>query len=437
MEINNFIKNIMKSLQTKKIIKILTDLKFALAVLLAIAIASSLGSFIEQDEPIFFYQQNYPLEKPIYGFINSNFILILGLDHIYRTWWFLSLLVILGVSLVSCTITRQFPIFKNSKDYSFKKEKKSFLNLPFFVKIENIYYLKEIILLKIQKLNFYIYQNENLVYGYKGLIGRISPILVHLSLIIILIGSLIGAFKNFKAQEVLPKGELFHIQNPIRVGWFTALPDVNIRVNDFWVEYEKKKIHQFYSNLSILDNYGNEIKEQTISVNNPLRYKNIDIYQSDWNLLGIRLEKLGEKKIYEFPLFSLNKTAKSWITWVKDSDKNYSLLFDQLKQTFLLYDERGNFLKESKLGEIIDKEYKISDILPSTGLLIKYDPSIGIIYFGFGLLMITTGLSYLPYTQIWIFHNSKNSWIGGITNRGKIQVEIEFENLIRYIENKK
>jgi len=427
----------MKSLQTKKIIKILTDLKFALAVLLAIAIASSLGSFIEQDEPIFFYQQNYPLEKPIYGFINSNFILILGLDHIYRTWWFLFLLVILGVSLVSCTITRQFPIFKNSKDYSFKKEKKSFLNLPFFVKIENIYYLKEIILLKIQKLNFYIYQNENLVYGYKGLIGRISPILVHLSLIIILIGSLIGAFKNFKAQEVLPKGELFHIQNPIRVGWFTELPDVNIRVNDFWVEYEKKKIHQFYSNLSILDNYGNEIKEQTISVNNPLRYKNIDIYQSDWNLLGIRLEKLGEKKIYEFPLFSLNKTAKSWITWVKDSDKNYSLLFDQLKQTFLLYDERGNFLKESKLGEIIDKEYKISDILPSTGLLIKYDPSIGIIYFGFGLLMITTGLSYLPYTQIWIFHNSKNSWIGGITNRGKIQVEIEFENLIRYIENKK
>lgn len=427
----------MKSLQTKKIIKILTDLKFALAILLVIAIASSLGSFIEQDEPIFFYQQNYPIEKPIYGFINSNFILTLGLDHIYRTWWFLFFLVTLGVSLVSCTITRQFPIFKNSKDYSFKKEKKSFLNLPFFVKVENIYYLKEIILLKLQKLNFYIYQNENVVYGYKGLIGRISPILVHLSLIIILIGSLIGAFKNFKAQEVLPKGELFHIQNPIRVGWFTELPEVNIRVNDFWVEYEKKKIHQFYSNLSILDNYGNEIKEQTISVNNPLRYKNIDIYQSDWNLLGIRIEKIGENKIYEFPLFSLNKSSKSWITWVKDSNKNYSLLFDQLKQTFLVYDEKGNFLKENRLGDILEKEYKISDILPSTGLLIKYDPSIGIIYFGFGLLMITTGLSYLPYTQIWLFHNSKNSWIGGITNRGKIQVEIEFENLIRYIENKK
>ena len=48
--------------------------------------------------------------------------------------------------------------------------------------------------------------------------------------------------------------------------------------------------------------------------------------------------------------------------------------------------------------------------------------------------MITTSLSYLPYTQIWIFNDKENCWIGSLTNRGKIQLEIEFENLIRYIE---
>ena len=48
--------------------------------------------------------------------------------------------------------------------------------------------------------------------------------------------------------------------------------------------------------------------------------------------------------------------------------------------------------------------------------------------------MLTTCLSYLPYTQIWIYNDGKNSWIGCSTNRGKIQVEIEFENLIRYLE---
>lgn len=101
------------------------------------------------------------------------------------------------------------------------------------------------ILLKLQNLNFYIYQNKDLIYGYKGLIGRISPILVHFSLIVILIGASIGAFKNFKAQEILPKGELFHIQNPIGVGWLTNLPVLNTRVNDFWVEYEKIKFINF------------------------------------------------------------------------------------------------------------------------------------------------------------------------------------------------
>jgi hypothetical protein len=43
-----------------------------------------------------------------------------------------------------------------------------------------------------------------------------------------------------------------------------------------------------------------------------------------------------------------------------------------------------------------------------------------------------TCLSYLPYTQIWLFQQQNYSWIGSTTNRGKIQVEVEFENLIRH-----
>ena len=431
----------MKLLKLQKSLKIVTDLKFAILVLAILAMASSLGSFIEQDEPVAFYQQNYATTAPIYGFITWNLILFTGLDHVYTTWWFFSLLITLGICLISCTITRQFPVFINSKEYFFRKKENSFLGLPFSVKIKTVSYLKETMLLKIQNMNFYIYQNGNLLYGYKGLIGRISPILVHLSLIIILVGSSVGAFKNFKVQEILPKGEIFHLQNPIKVGWLTSLPTVTTRVNDFWVEYETNRVHQFYSSLSILDNYGNEVAQQTISVNNPLRYKNIDFYQSDWNLLGIRVGNLSGKKdpggvkIYEFPLFPLKKVSKSWITWINSPKGNEMLVFDQLQNIFLTYDESGSFLQVKNVGDEITGNLSILDILPSTGLLIKYDPSIQIIYFGFGLLMITACLSYLPYTQIWVFTEKKHSWLGSSTNRGKIQLEIEFENLIRYMEN--
>jgi cytochrome c biogenesis protein len=426
----------MKLFRIQNFLKIVTDLRFAIFVLAIIAGISSLGSFIEQDEPISFYQENY--EKPIYGIIDANLILNLGIDHVYSTWWFLSLLLLLAICLVSCTMTRQFPLLKSSKEFFFRGKKNSFLKLPFSIKIKNISYLKEVILTKIQNRNFYVYQKENLIYGYRGLVGRISPILVHLSLIIILIGSAIGAFQNFKAQEILPKGEIFHIQNPLKVGWLTSLPSINTRVNDFWVEYENNRIHQFYSNLSILDDFGNELKQQTISVNNPLRYKNVDFYQSDWNLIGIRIKNIKTSIIYEFPLFSFNNNSKSWITWISNNDlpaeKSMALVFDQLQNIVFIYDENGNFLNFKNTGDLINENLRLIDILPSTGLLIKYDPSITIIYFGFGLLMLTTLLSYLPYTQIWILNEKNNCWIGSSTNRGKIQLEIEFENLIRSLE---
>jgi len=150
----------MSLLKIQNSLKILTDLKFAIIILGIIAILSSVGSFIEQDEAVNFYQENYTLENPIYGFINWKFILNIGLDHIYTTWWFLTLLVILAISLIGCTITRQFPLVERSKEYFFKKKKKSFSELPFFVNFKNIYYLKELILLKLQNMNFYLYQRK-------------------------------------------------------------------------------------------------------------------------------------------------------------------------------------------------------------------------------------------------------------------------------------
>ena len=330
---------------------------------------------------------------------------------------------------------RILDLLNNSKEYFFKKQTNSFLNLPFSVKLKNSFFLKENILKSLRNKNFYIYQYGNLIYGYRGLIGRISPILVHISLITILIGSSWGAFNNFKAQEILPKGEIFRIQNLIKVGKITTIPDINTRINDFWVEYKNDKIYQFYSNVSILDSVGNEIKQQTISVNNPLRYNQVDFYQSDWNLIGIRVQDQITSQIYELPLFNLKGSSKSWVTWIIDNNnKIQTLVFDQLQNKFIVYDENGIFSKTLTLGEAVTQNLQIVDIIPATGLQIKYDPSIPLIYLGFGLLMLTALLSYLPYTQIWIFEEKNNTWLGSTTNRGKITLEIEFENLVRKIE---
>jgi cytochrome c biogenesis protein ResB len=47
------------------------------------------------------------------------------------------------------------------------------------------------------------------------------------------------------------------------------------------------------------------------------------------------------------------------------------------------------------------------EIISSTGLQIKTDPGIPVIYLGFFLLMLSTLISYITYSQIWIIQKTK------------------------------
>jgi cytochrome c biogenesis protein len=414
-----------------KLFKSLRYLQFALALLLIISLLIGIGSIIEQDQPASFYLESY--SKPLFGFMDGKFLLTYQLDHIYQTWWFVTFLVLLGLSLLSCSFFTQLPIFRNSKDSKFKTQKNSYSYLSTFLKLEDMNYFQETFLLFLQQFHFSVYQKNTVIYGCQGLLGRISPMLVHFSLLLILSGSSLGAFQKFTDQEFLPKGEIFHLQNPFRSGIWTNPPTFPLRVNDFWVEYKANKISQYYSNLSVLNNFGKEIHYQTISVNNPLRFEGIDVYQSDWKLLAFRLQTFP--KIREIPLISFQTMGKMWISWI-DSSAPWTFLFDQFENIFFIYDKTGKFITTKNVGEFLTPTLQVCEILPATGFFIKYDPSLPLIYSGFGGLMITTLWSYFPYTQIWGVSTKKGSWLGGYTNRGKIHLEIMLESILRNCKKK-
>ena len=77
----------------KKTFKFLIDLRFAISILIIICFIIFLGSIIEQDQSIEFYKKHYLIEKPIFGFISWKFITFLQLDHIYKTIWFIVILL--------------------------------------------------------------------------------------------------------------------------------------------------------------------------------------------------------------------------------------------------------------------------------------------------------------------------------------------------------
>ena len=419
----------------QRVFRSIADLRFAIAILLIIASSSIIGTVIEQDQSIEFYKLNYPLTNRVFGFLSWDLIFKLGFDHVYKTWWFIVFIFLFGISLFTCTLIQQLPSLKISRRCQFFRTSQQFQRLKVATNLNNKKFHQ--ILFRIKETNYSIFHQKNIIYAYKGLIGRIAPIIVHFSMILILIGTIFGAVNGFKAQEIIPKTETFHIQNILNSGQFTQIPKISTRVNDFWITYTKQKtINQFYSDISILNVDGNEVKRKTIFVNSPVRYKGINYYQTDWNLIGLRIQDQNSQ-ISQYPLISLGASQnKIWITWIAntvDLKQGILVLIDNLQGYCSIYNELGQFLGNLELNEQFNTTFPISliDILSSTGLQIKTDPGIPLIYTGFLFLMLSTLISYITYSQIWIIKNNDELFIGGNTTRGTFEFEIEFFRLIK------
>jgi cytochrome c biogenesis protein len=419
----------------QNIFRSVADLRFAIFILLLISLLSVIGTIIEQDQPIEVYKINYPLRNAVFGFLTWDKILNFGLDHVYKTWWFLTLIFLFGLSLISCTFLQQLPSLKIARRCQFFRKPVQFSRLKIFTTLTKFSFNK--ILLKIKESQYSIFQQKNIIYCYKGLIGRIAPILVHFSMIIILLGTIVGSLFGFKAQEIVPKTETFHIQNILNNGQLTTIPNNSTRINDFWITYNKNRmVSQFYSDISLLDNQGNETNRKTISVNYPLVHNNIYYYQTDWNLVGLRFQTLKTETI-EYPLLNLkNNQSKVWITWISTNqslNEGIIALIDNLEGYCSLYNESGTFLGNIEVNETFYLKQPLTflEIISSTGLQIKSDPGIPLIYSGFFFLMLSTLLSYISYSQIWMIQKNQKLFIGGTTNRALFNFELEFLKFIK------
>ena len=417
------------------IFRLLADLRFSIFILLIISFCSITGTIIEQDQPLEIYKLNYPLTNPIFGFLSWDKILKLGLDHVYTTWWFLSLIFLFGSSLTLCSFLQQLPSLKIARRCQFFRTRNPFYKLKISTILENFSFNQ--ILFRIQKNKYSIFQQKNMIYCYKGLVGRIAPIIVHLSMILILLGTIIGSLFGFKAQEIVPKTENFHIQNIITTGSSSIIPNTSTRVNDFWITYTPTKtISQFYSDISILNNQGTEMLRKTISVNYPLVYKGIYYYQTDWNLIGLRFKNYLNQ-IIEYPLINnFENQNKVWVTWVsndQNSQEGFIIILDNLEGYCSVYNSTGQFLGNLELNETIPVNTLTTflEIISSTGLQIKMDPGIPIIYLGFFFLMFSTLISYITYSQIWMIKQNQQIFIGGTTNRAIFEFELEFFKFVK------
>ena len=423
-----------------KFIYLLGNLRLAITLLLFIALISSLGTIIEQEKTISFYETNYPITNPVAGFINSDFILFFGLDHVYTASWFLVLLVLFGGSLLSCTFSRQIPSLKLARLWKFfrRDNKINKVGIAFSLNKGSLNQLSYLL----RERHYNVIQQGPYVYAYKGLVGKIGPILVHLSIICILVGSILGSLTGFMLQELVPKGELFHLQNIISSGSLSYIPqNFEGYIHDFNIAYNDQGIvDQFYSEINILDNNLQIQKEKTIFVNEPLRYSGVTFYQTDWSIVSLKFT-LNQRQNVETSLREIagDNTSRFWIGSLVDGDKNKVLVVLQdLTGKYLLYDSEKKLLGQSEIGHKIffnGNELRLNKILPSTGLQIKSDPGIPLVYIGFFFLIFSVLLSYTSYFQIWVVKKQNKVYVYGDTNRAIYFFEKSIIEIINNVQS--
>ena len=155
--------------------------------------------------------------------------------------------------------------------------------------------------------------------------------------------------------------------------------------------------------------------------------------------------RINKSPVFQLPMGKLNTAGRGriWGTWVPtkpDLSEGISLLARDLQGTVLIYDTNGKLIASVREGmstEVNGVTLFVDKIIGSTGLQIKADPGIPIVYLGFGLLMLSVLMSYISHSQIWAWQQKEQLYIAGKTNRASVGFEREMLNILEILRSDK
>ena len=411
--------------------KFLGSLKVAILWIIAITILLIVGIVIPQGS----VEQIINSSQP--EIIKAILVHIQAYD-IYHSPIFLAVLASLFLSLGIATFEKIIPISK----LVFSKTDISKINLSNSslkrYEITNLENTKAKIKANGFKLISEIGENENLVYFEKNKWSRLSPLISHISLFIILFGVIVTNLTSFKNFIILTPPEEILIQKVITDSEtkgklvFSKNENWSVRANKFWKSYYKNQemIKQYYTDISIIDNNTkNEIFRKTISVNEPLLYRNIYFYQSSWGIgyITVKIDNKDEKISLNL-LDNYGYVSKK----VKIGKNNYVFYVDR-KNSVYVFDLHGkliDLLEKNVKTKIENVAIELNNLIEFTGLQVKKDLGIPFVYFGFVILIIALIINFFAYKQIYLIKDDGKFYIIGKSNKNTYLFNQELKILI-------
>ena len=264
--------------------KFFTSVKLTVVLLLTLAATSVIGTLIPQNKTPMEYRQAF-------GEFLYRLFDVLDVFDMYHAWWFQLLLVLLTINVVVCSVDR----LKSSWKIIFVKNPR--FNLDRFKSNKNKILAndnrpasevrKVVESLLNRKFSYRRLEEESdgfVMFAEKWRWTRLGVYIVHSSIVLMLIGGLIGSIFGFEGFVNIPEGESVAGIQLFNSDQTHPLP-FEIQNDDFSVTfYEGGMPKEFRSSLRIIEQ-GQTVLQKDIVVNDPLRYRGINIFQSSYGEL--------------------------------------------------------------------------------------------------------------------------------------------------------
>ena len=404
----------------------ISDLRLAIGLLLVIALASGVGTAIPQMESAEFYLPRYD-PSPWLGLVHGQGILRLELDHVYSSRWFLGLLAWLGLSLILCSIRRQWPALRASLRWIDYRSPRQLSKLavaetrPAAEPLAALDALEQ----RLRSRGWQVNPQGGRLAARRGQLGRVGPLLVHAGLVVLMVGAAWGALAGQRLERFLAPGrdlELLDRQGQTQV---------TVALDDFSIQRDPAgRPEQFSSQLRLI-RPGAEgapaiTKEVTISVNHPLRYKGMTLYQADWSLAAIDLQ-LGRSPVLQLPLRSFPELGEQvWglvLPTRPDGSDPVLLSLTSEQGPVQVFGPDGTQLAQlvpgGEAAEVKGLPMRVHGVLPASGILLKRDPGVPLVYAGFAIALLGGGLSMVATRQLWAVAEPESGrlHVAGLCNR--------------------
>ncbi|MEW6428468.1 MAG: cytochrome c biogenesis protein ResB [Thermodesulfobacteriota bacterium] len=430
-----------------------SSVKLAIFTFITLAVTSIIGTVIPQNEPISFYVQEFgPKMATIFKYLH--------VPDMYNSWWFLSLLVLFSINLLVCSLDRIPNVIRILKTNNLEtdigrltkqRERHELpLSLPLAAAGEQV---KGAMAASGWKTSSAERDGGILFFAEKGGWTRFGVYSVHLSILVIFVGAIIGSVFGYKASVMVPEGSSTKDvyardsnHTPIPLGF-------DLRCDRFDLHYFDNGMPKDYISYLTVRKDGKIVLQKRVEVNDPLQYAGLTFYQSSYqaieNQYVVFLQKVESGESGNFIV-----APRREMKWQEQNvtfgivDMRNPNMFGQYQHKIWFSDGKGSpvefWVDEARPADIkrdgVTFRFELKQRF-ATGLQVAKDPGVWWVYAGCTLMLVGLWVVFfLSHRRVWVWlvagGEGTTAIVSGNANKNKVAFEKDLEKFADLIRSR-